>query len=174
MKTLLLLRHAKSSWSDPDLADFDRPLNKRGERAAPFMGQFMRARGYVPEIIVSSPAKRAKRTSELAAEAGAFGDIIRFDERIYESSPQTLLEVISALDDSMSIALVVGHNPGMEGALTLLTGEVDRMPTAALAVIDLDVDRWADVGPGSGRLREFIKAKKAMKAAGVSKPSDED
>jgi phosphohistidine phosphatase len=105
---------------------------------------------------------RARQTAEMAAAAGQFGDIIQFEPRIYESSPQTLLAVAGQIDDQFSAAMLVGHNPGMEGFVRTLTGISESMPTAALAVIDLNIDSWGDIRPGSGTLREFIRPKHLM------------
>ena len=162
MKTIFVLRHAKSSWNDPGLSDFERPLNARGLKAAPFMGKLMRERNYVPELIVSSSAQRARQTAELAAEAGAFGDVIRFEKRIYESTPQTLISIAAQIDERISAAMLVGHNPGFEGLVKLLTGELEEMPTAALAVVDLDINSWRKIGPRTGQLRELIRPKQVM------------
>src|SRR5580765_7383009 len=137
MKTLFILRHAKSSWSEPDLADFDRPLNGRGTKAAPFMGKLMADRGYVPSVVLSSPAVRAKNTALLVKDAGGFHAELRFDDGIYEASPQGLRSVTSELDDEYASAMLVGHNPGIEGFIRFLTGTTEPMPTAALAIIDL-------------------------------------
>jgi phosphohistidine phosphatase len=163
MKILYILRHAKSSWDDPDLADFDRPLNDRGRTAAPFMGQLMQREGYVPSIILSSPAVRARETARLAKDAGALDADIQFDERIYEASPQTLRQVVSELGDRFNSALIVGHNPGMEGFIRLLTGKSESMPTAALAVIDLESQAWNDIDSVTGTLRRTIRPKDEMK-----------
>src|SRR5690242_9093233 len=122
MKLLYVLRHAKSSWDDASLADYDRPLNDRGLEAAPFMGRLMRERGYLPDAVISSPAKRARKTAKLASEAAGVRSSILFDEQIYEASPQTLVKVLSAVDDKAGSAMVVGHNPGMEGLIRFLTG----------------------------------------------------
>jgi len=159
MKRLYVMRHAKSSWDDSSLADFDRPLNERGEQAAPFMGRLMRDRGLLPDIVLSSPAKRARETAQLATEAAGFEGEIRFEDGIYEASPHGLIKAISSVDDDTNSAMVVGHNPGMEGLIRYLTGELAPMPTAALAVIDLDVDRWSDVGQQAGRLIEVLRPK---------------
>ena len=168
MKRLYLLRHAKSSWDDASLADFDRPLNDRGRSAAPFMGELIATRGLRPDIIVSSPAIRAMQTAQLVKEASGFDIPLNYDERIYEASPQTLRSVISQLPDDLGAALVVGHNPGMEGIIRYLTGELQPMPTAALASIKLAVDRWAAVDDGVGTLEFVIRPKEEMrKAAGT-------
>ena len=163
MKTLYVLRHAKSSWDNAELADFDRPLNDRGESTAPFMGEFMAANGFEPEVIVSSPAVRARRTAQLAKEGANMPAEIIYDDRIYEASPRTLQTVAASIDDRFDSAMLVGHNPGMEGFVRLLTGRSEEMPTAALAVIDLDIERWADIDTGLGVLRRLIRPKDEMK-----------
>ena len=162
MKTLFLLRHAKSSWSDTNLADFDRPLNDRGQRTAPQMGNLMKSRGYLPDVVISSPAARARHTAELASEAAGIRERLQFEPRIYEASPSTLLDITNSIDDSVSAAMLVGHNPGMEGFVRLLTGAVERMPTAALAVIEVTVDSWKDVPSGRGQLIEVIRPKEVF------------
>jgi phosphohistidine phosphatase len=168
MKTLYILRHAKSSWSDPDLADFDRPLNDRGNAAAPFMGRLMSESGFLPDIILASPAERAKQTAMLVKDAGDLRAEIKFDERIYEASPQTLRQVISGLEQAISSAMLVGHNPGMEGFIRYLTKAAQPMPTAALAIVDLPVDNWRSVDPGSGILTRIIRPKEEMRSRGIA------
>ncbi len=163
MKRLLLLRHAKSSWEDASLADFDRPLNERGQVAAPFMGELITRRGLIPDVIVSSPAKRAAETASLVKENGGLNAPLRFDERIYEASPQSLLYVVSEFRDEIASAMLVGHNPGIEGFITLLTGESERMPTAAVAVIDLEIDEWRNAAVGVGILGEIIRPRDEIK-----------
>jgi phosphohistidine phosphatase len=159
MKTLYLLRHAKSSWDDRDLADFDRPLNNRGLAAAPFMGALIASKSYNPSKIVSSPARRARQTVNLIKESSGVEASIHFDDRVYEASPQGLKQVLSELDDSIGSALIVGHNPGMEGLIQSLTGEIQPMPTAALAVIDISIDSWAEMGNGVGTLQAIYRPK---------------
>ncbi|MBK9153365.1 MAG: histidine phosphatase family protein [Chloracidobacterium sp.] len=159
MKVLYILRHAKSSWDDALLADFDRPLNRRGQEAAPFMGSFMAENSYRPELIVSSPAKRAAQTAEHVRQALDPRIPLEFDEQIYEASPGRLLSLITELPDRYSSALIVGHNPGIEGLIYALTGEGVRMPTAALAGIEFDVDRWQDAGGAAGRLAFVFRPK---------------
>jgi phosphohistidine phosphatase len=165
MKRLYLLRHAKSSWDDESLADFDRPLNDRGLRAAPFMGELMADRGIRPDLIVSSPAERAKQTALLAKEASGFDVPIKYDERVYEASPQTLRTVVSQIPEESDSALLVGHNPGMEGIVRYLTGELQPMPTAALASIKLSIDKWESVDERVGILEFVIRPKEEMKKA---------
>jgi len=159
MKTLFIMRHAKSSWDDLSLSDFERPLNERGLRAAPLMGEFMRGRHFEPSIIISSPARRAKQTAVLAKKAAKFTGKLTFDARIYEAALSTLLDVVSEMDDACRSAMLVGHNPGMEGFVYLLTGKAERMQTAALAVVDLNIDHWGEICEGCGDLRGTFRPK---------------
>ena len=163
MKTIYVLRHAKSSWENSELADFDRPLNDRGKSAAPFMGKVMKDSSLVPKIILSSPAVRARETARLVKESAGFEAEIKLNDRIYEASPQTLSLVASSLDDRFDSAMIVGHNPGMEGFVRLLTGKSEPMPTASLAVIDLDVSGWEQIATGAGKLRQIIRPKDEIK-----------
>jgi phosphohistidine phosphatase len=163
MKTLYILRHAKSSWTDPTLADFDRPLNERGLRTAPFMGQLMKEHGVSPDVVISSPAVRAAETASAVIKAGDFDRAARLDHRIYEASPHTLAQVVSEIDENCDSAMIVGHNPGMEGLIRYLTGRLESMPTAALAVVDLDIPRWSSVADGCGEVRRVYRPKEEMK-----------
>lgn len=153
MKTLLLMRHAKSDWSADFGRDEERPINGRGRRAAARMGRWLSAIDGVPDRIVSSPAVRARATAERAAEAGAWGRPIDLEPRIYEAAPRTLVDVVSATGEETSVLLLVGHEPGLSGALDhLLGGAAVRFPTAAIARVDLDIDSWADAESGCGLL----------------------
>ena len=134
MKTLFILRHAKSSWSDPDLADFDRPLNDRGERAAQFMGELMADKGFAPDVILSSPAVRARQTALLVKDAGGVLSDLVFDDRIYEASPHSLRQVVSEIADSFPSAMLIGHNPGIEGFIRFLTAKNEPMMSEIVAV----------------------------------------
>jgi phosphohistidine phosphatase len=158
MKILYVLRHAKSDWSDASLPDFERPLNERGLKAAPKMGVFMRERGIEPDLIVSSPARRALETAQLVKEAAAFSAEIRFESGIYEASVGDLMEIVSKTDDSTEKLLIVGHNPGFENLVGYLTGEFHPMPTAALAEIELPVKSWKEI-TGGGKLKNLFKPK---------------
>ena len=159
VKTLYLLRHAKSSWDDVSLSDFERPLNDRGLRTAPFMGKFMREKGFEPAVIVSSPAERAKQTAELVKNAAGFSCELRFDERIYEASTGTHFQVLSEIGNNHRSAMLVGHNPGLESLIRLLTGEIQPMPTAAFAVIDLNIEIWDQIDKDSGQLQNVFRPK---------------
>jgi len=162
MKTLHILRHAKSSWDDVTLSDFDRPLNPRGLKAAPFMGTLMKERGLVPDHIISSPAERARQTTELVKSAAGFMSEIEYDLNIYDANVGTLLSVIAEIADDSRTALIVGHNPGAEGLIYYLTGEISPMPTAALAVINLELKTWGDVKGNCGTLKTIIRPRDEM------------
>lgn len=168
MKTLFIMRHAKSSWDDSSQSDFERPLNGRGLKTAPFMGEVMLKNNFTPETIVSSPAMRAKQTVELVKKSATFDAEIRFDERIYEASPQRLLEVISDFENDFDSAMIVGHNPGFESLIRVLTGKIEPMPTAALAIVDLKIDLWREIGFETGSLRKIIRPKEEQKSTVVN------
>ncbi len=153
------MRHAKSSWDDASLSDFDRPLNDRGLRTAPFMGKLMHEKGFEPAIILSSRAERAKQTTLMVKDVGRFSCEIQFDDRIYEAGPNGMRQVVSEIDDAHVSAMLVGHNPGIEGFVRFLTGDLEPMPTAALAVIDLDIDKWNEINDGCGKLQNIYRPK---------------
>ncbi|MCU1287850.1 MAG: putative phosphohistidine phosphatase, SixA [Acidobacteria bacterium] len=157
MKTLYILRHAKSSWDNPNLADFERPLNTHGLNSAPFMGEVIYKNKFQPCSVLSSPAKRAKQTAILVKNKACLEVQIQYDERLYEASPKTLLQVISEVDVDKQSIMLVGHNPGLEGLIRLLTGENQAMSTASLAVIDLKIENWNETAADCGTLRTFIR-----------------
>ncbi|MFZ5893945.1 MAG: SixA phosphatase family protein [Myxococcota bacterium] len=147
MKSLLVLRHAKASRDDESLTDHDRPLTKRGLKAAQRMGALLREESLLPELVLSSTAVRARNTAELAArEAGVVRDIV-FLAQLYLAEPPAYLEALRKLDEPNARVLVVGHNPGIETLIYRLTGEAEHMPTAALAVCELPIDAWSQLGP---------------------------
>ncbi len=162
MKTLLVLRHAKSSWDDPNLSDFDRPLNNRGKKAAPFIGELMAKNDLNPELILSSPAKRAKQTAKLAKESGNLTAPIKFNGKIYEASPNTLVDIISEIPNKFKSAMIVGHNSGVEILLTILTGEQHQFTTANLAIIKLDINNWAKISKGCGKMKNLLRPRKPV------------
>lgn len=166
MKKLLILRHAKSSWSNPELSDFDRPLNERGLRTAPFMGTLIANRRLTPTAIVSSPANRARQTAELILSSIGADIPLTFDDRIYEASPNNLRLVVSETNDDFPSVMIVGHNPGIEGFIRHLTGAIETMPTTALAVIELNIDSWSDIKNNTGELITVIRPKEEMPSAG--------
>ncbi|HEY7809442.1 MAG TPA: histidine phosphatase family protein [Allosphingosinicella sp.] len=165
MKTLTLLRHARSDWDDQVQRDFDRPLNPRGRRAARTVGREMKRLGLAFDHCIASPAVRVRET--LAEVEAAFGPLEpRFDQRIYLADPDTLLDLVRAAPEEATSLLLVGHNPGLEMlALSLaargaspLIGEVEvKYPTGTLAELSLPVERWADVTEGRAQLIRFIR-----------------
>lgn len=163
MKTLFVLRHAKSSWDNPDWSDFERPLNSRGLDASRFIGELIYKRNLQPQIIVSSPAKRAKQTAVLVKELAGISKPINFDERIYEASPLTLFNLIREFDEKEESVLIIGHNPGFENLVRILTGETVTMPTAGLAKINLDIKKWSELEASSNELEFLIRPKEEMK-----------
>lgn len=163
MKTLLLLRHGKSSWDDPALEDFHRPLNERGVNDSKLMGKYARRNRIKPDLVLSSPATRAKGTIELFVPAAGLKNTLVYDERIYEASARRLLQIISALDDEHEKVLMVGHNPGFEDLCERLTGEARKVPTASLTCIALNIDKWSAPKGGKGKLKWRMTPKKLKK-----------
>jgi phosphohistidine phosphatase len=159
MKTVLLLRHAKSSRDDSTLRDFDRPLNERGKDDAKLMGHHLQHQQIGIDAVISSPARRARQTTKAFLKAADVSVVPSFDERIYEAGLRQLLTVVSEIDPSVIRALLIGHNPGFEELIESLTGRYTRLPTATVAVIDLSVDQWSDVRPQSGKLRLLVTPK---------------
>lgn len=162
MKRLYVIRHAKSSWSDPGLSDFERPLNKRGKRDAPFMAARLKEGGAKPDMIVSSPARRAAKTARAIAKALGFPEK-RITEviTIYEASLQSLVAVVRELPDDCREVIMVGHNPGFSDLVGYLASDSSiYMPTCAVCCVDLDVESWADVSGGLGRTVSYDYPKK--------------
>jgi len=156
MRTLYLLRHAKSSWKDETLRDFDRPLKGRGRRAAEAMGQVLAEEKLKSPLVISSPAARARETTELVLESAGLKIKPRFEERIYEADMSTLLAIVKSIPDSSATAMMVGHNPGFENLLQYLTGDGRHMATGALAKIEFDAKSWSEVSEETGRLELFV------------------
>lgn len=167
MLKLLLLRHAKSSWQNSDQTDHQRPLNSRGKNAAPQMGQYIAENNLVPSLVLSSSAKRAKQTTELACKQFPTKPEIKFLDDLYSFSGfQTPLNIIRNNGQKVSPLLLVGHNPTMEELAHELTGTgnnaarammYEKYPTAGLAVIEFDIPKWADLQTGIGTLVKFVR-----------------
>jgi phosphohistidine phosphatase len=169
MRTLLLLRHAKSSWDDPTLEDFDRPLAPRGIDAVPLMAGYLQAKELRPDLVLCSPALRARQTWSLVAHA--LGGTIEVKELqgLYLGPPSRLLEALRRAPDSARRVMLVGHNPGMEHLAMALAGPRSKpkalsrlrkkFPTAALAQIDFETENWSDIDRAGGRLRRLVRPK---------------
>ncbi len=145
MKTLLLLRHGKSSWKDNELPDHDRPLKKRGHRAAEDVGRLLLEQNLVPAHILTSTALRATETASLAAEAANYSGETEAVPAIYQAEPQAFVDVVSQLPDRLERVLLVGHNPGLADWLARLTGQTEEFPTAALAHLELPISNWLEL-----------------------------
>ncbi|HNR69016.1 MAG TPA: histidine phosphatase family protein [bacterium] len=161
MKTLYLIRHAKSSWSDEHAADIDRPLNRRGKRDAPLMGRFLAAKGAQPDRVLCSPAKRTRKTLAPIRQALNLSDsIIDIRSDIYGSNWLNLLDLLQELNDEWNTVFLIGHNPGITDLVVALTAAaVDNLPTCAVAVLDLQIDRWTAAKPRCAALRELYLPK---------------
>ena len=166
MKTLYLLRHAKSAWNRP-VPDHDRPLAPRGRRAAPAMAEYMAGDGLVPDAVLSSTAARTRQTW-MAMESVLGRPPVEWRREIYEAAASDLLAVVRGADDGIDRLLLVGHNPGIQRLALSLAGSGEprerrrlreKFPTAALAVLELEDGRWADVEPGSGTLAGYVRPK---------------
>jgi phosphohistidine phosphatase len=175
MKTIFLLRHAKSSWDDPVERDFDRPLNRRGWRAAETIGRYMREENLGFDAVVASPALRVVETLD-GVEAG-FGRRLgtSFDRRIYLATAPLLLDVVHETGEGAQTLLLVGHNPGLENLVFLLTPadrapirrEIDvKYPTATLVEMEFDVGRWDDIAEGGGKLMRLVRPRDLDPALG--------
>ena len=144
MKTLTLLRHAKSSWDEPNLADRDRPLNRRGERDAPVMGQRISAAGIRPSLIVSSPAVRAWSTAKIIAREISYPlEFLQRESDLYHAGLETILDIVARQDTGFNNVLIVGHNPGFtDFANFLVPGLTNNLPTCGVVSVTLDCDSW--------------------------------
>lgn len=156
MKTVLLMRHAKSSWADGSISDHDRPLNERGITAAGKMGELISEVGLIPEVILSSSSKRTKETIKYFLERCPFSGDVFYTRDLYHGGPEEILESLQQWGDGYSHVMVVGHNPGMEYAVEEFTGERERMVTAAIAQIEFEHGSWNElIEDPSGNLVNF-------------------
>jgi len=162
VKRLYLIRHAKSSWEDPQLADFDRPLNERGKRDAPRMGKRLAEAGHVPGALLSSPAKRAFSTAKkIGRELGFRKKDIRQDAALYHADESGLLRTVQGQSDKLDSVMLFGHNPGLtDFATSLCRYDFRNIPTCGVACIDFDTDTWKKVKYNQGELQFFDYPKK--------------
>ena len=159
MRTLYLLRHAKSSWKDENQQDFERPLAGRGRKACGVMARLIQTEGMEFDLLLSSTAVRARETIDLIRQNAKLRSELRFDERIYDAPVSRLVQVISEVENDRKVILLIGHNPGMEELLQTLTGQVERMTTAALAKIKLKTSKWSEVAETDGTLEWIVRPK---------------
>lgn len=159
MSSLYLLRHAKSSWADESMRDFDRPLADRGRKACATIGEFIKDKGIDFDLVLVSTALRTRETIELVKERAEFRGEVRYNERIYEATTSQLLEVISQVDNNRESVLLVGHNPGIQDLLAVLTGEHVTVSTATFAKVDIKATGWSANLINSGTLEWIVHPK---------------
>ena len=163
MKEILIMRHAKSDWSHMDLKDFDRPLNKRGRKAAVRMAQELANRNMLPDTIIASPAARAKETTELMLTNKAFQLDVEWEKEFYMARNSVIINKLHNLPETVKRPLLVGHNPTWEDVVALLAKNTDwvTMPTATIVLLKFD-GKWTDLKPKSAKLEWLIKPKMFM------------
>lgn len=176
MKILGLFRHAKSDWQDPRARDFDRPLNERGRKGAALMGRHVRDHGVRWERMLSSPAIRCAETIEIACQAAGQPVAVNWDRRIYLASSVTLADLLREQGGDPASILMVGHNPGLEdlifdlvpddGSSPLRDVVEEKFPTASFAVLELDIDKWADLKDRCGKLVHLTRPRDLDAALG--------
>jgi phosphohistidine phosphatase len=162
MKTLFVVRHAKSSWNNPELDDFDRPLNKRGKQNAPLIASILAKKKIKPEQMISSPANRAYSTAEFFAEAFEYPNSeIKIDENLYEADSLDILNVITSVEDYINSVMIFGHNPGLTDFVNFISdGEIENVPTTGVVCLSLKSNCWKDVTRRSCELLWFEYPKK--------------
>lgn len=161
MKVIHLIRHAKSSWNNPDLDDFSRTLNERGKNDAPFMANKLKELGCHPDYFISSPAKRTTETSKIIATALNFHfEKIIFDKRIYESSLKQVLQIVNEVPNNFNNIVFVGHNPTLTQLSNYFTNDfIDHIPTCGIVKIELEINNWQHIIQGIGNKNFFIYPK---------------
>ena len=145
MNRLLLMRHAKSSWKEADIPDHERPLKKRGLKDAEMMGKLLKSKKIVPGLILSSTANRAKKTAEILAKACKIDKEIIFSDDLYMAEPADILKVIKDHAKKEKAIIVIGHNPGLEAFLQIMTGKVESLSTSSIAYLGAKIDKWKDL-----------------------------
>lgn len=162
MKTLYVIRHAKSSWEDISLADINRPLNERGEHDAPYMGKRLKERRVVPDLLISSSAKRALATGEkIGAILNYSKEKIKTYRDLYHAEDENILRIIKNINDKHDTVLIFGHNPGLTDFVNRLTDtNIDNIPTCGIVACNIKVNSWEDIGWGKGKVDFFDYPKK--------------
>ncbi len=162
MKEIWLMRHAKSDWSHPELADFDRPLNKRGKRDAPRMGDWIRSYGELPELIISSPAERARATTEAVAQAIDAETSVQWWDELYPGEVETTVKRICRLPWDIERIMIVGHNPHLEALVSFLSADGQLrlwLPTASIAILASELENWKQISQSGFYLRALVTPK---------------
>jgi phosphohistidine phosphatase len=168
MRTLLLMRHAKSSWDRPELADLDRPLAPRGRKAAPLIARYLEDQRLLPDLVLCSHALRVRETWQLMTPVLGGAVACKTLRSLYSAPPSRLLEPLRRVADEVRVLMAIGHNPGLGGLAAALAGAGPKkalqrlrtkFPTAGLAVLTFEIERWTDLAAGAGRLEEFVRPK---------------
>lgn len=162
MKSLILVRHAKSDWTNTGVSDSERPLNKRGERDAPYMGQLLAKKGIKPDLVISSPALRCKSTVQIfSKEMNILESAIKYSDKLYAAGDDEILAAINKVDDNVRCLMVVGHNPGMTDLVNMLTDEfIDNIPTAGIVSVKFDENKWSNLRSQSCKFEFYEYPKK--------------
>lgn len=161
MKTLLLMRHAKSSWKDENLTDHERPLKKRGRKDAKAIAKEIKKNNIIPDLILSSSAARAMETVAILMDAMDFENRVIYLDELYMCEPHDFIEVLKTLNNEDNTVMIVGHNPGLEAYLQIIDGKIEALPTAGLGHLVLAIDDWAKISLDSmGELVGFWTPKK--------------
>jgi len=160
MKKLYLIRHAKSSWKNLEIDDFYRPLNKRGKIDAPFMAEKLKERGVIPDLILSSPALRAKKTAKILSKKILSKKRVTYIQNIYEAYSSELLEILRTVDDKHTTLFLVGHNPGVNDLAEYFVDFYDNIPTCGIVEIEFSCKKWAKISPKNAKLISFDYPKK--------------
>ena len=145
MKNLLLMRHGKSSWKNDSLADHERPLKKRGRKDSKRIAKVINKNKLVPDLILTSSAKRAKETAEVVIETLSYDKQVVYSDELYMGEPQDFISLLSDLDNELNTVMIVAHNPGLEAYLQIIDGEIEALPTAGLGHLVLAIDQWRDI-----------------------------
>ena len=165
MKTLVLIRHSKSDWSDPNLTDIERPLNKRGKRDAPFMAKLLKEKNVYPDLIITSPAKRALQTLEYFLDEFKYSkNKVMVRDEVYSMGATAIRKLLSNLDNNHNTVFLIGHNPDLTSLGNQLSDMfIDNIPTTGILCIDFEFDSWKDILTQAGKLRFFEYPKKYFK-----------
>ncbi|HAF61729.1 MAG TPA: phosphohistidine phosphatase SixA [Anaerolineaceae bacterium] len=160
MKKIFLMRHAKSSWKDSNIPDHDRPLKKRGEKDVKAMGKLLKNKKLEPDVILCSPATRAKQTASIFKDAIKYEGKIEYIDKLYMAEVPDLVSAIQSLPKKAKSVLVIGHNPGLEAFLQMLTGKVETLPTSTIAYIAVPINDWSDLNSEvEGKLKKLWRPK---------------
>lgn len=167
MKTVCFIRHAKSSWDQAGLADIDRPLNIRGKTTAPLMAQIIADKGFTPDLIITSTAKRARQTAKFfRKQFGIKKQAVQFDPAIYGGDEQAIFEILRKVDDKIETVFLFGHNPTMNYLAALFSEDRIHVPTCGILVVQLPIEHWSEVQPDHTALKHFIYPKQFIPEEG--------